>query len=209
VRATFIAAGRVALELLARPEVAKAWDEPSALTAFSVRGLAGHLTRAAGSVEAYLDREEPPALHLIDAAHYYAQAIGTGDPASDVHAAIRQRGEEAAADGHGPLVHAFGAQLDRLADRLSHEPVTRRVRVYGDLVLPLDDYLVTRLIEVAVHVDDLAVSVGVPTPDLPAGVFEEAIRCLVGVGRVRHGNLAVLRALSRRERDDADALRVL
>jgi len=32
---------------------------------------------------------------------------------------------------------------------------------------------------------------------------------LVGVARIRHGDLAVLRALTRRERDQAQALRVL
>jgi hypothetical protein len=208
-RAMFLATSRVAVDLLGQPEVAKAWDEPSALDQFSVRGLAGHLARAAGSAEAYLDREEPPAEHVIDAAQYYAAALGTVDITSDQHAAIRQRGEEAAAKGHGSLVRDFAAQVDRLAARLPQEPPGRRVRVFGDLVLLLDDYLLTRLIELCVHMDDVAVSVGLPPADLPPGAHEEAIACLVDVGRARHGDLAVLRALSRRERDTADALRVL
>ncbi|HZQ28032.1 MAG TPA: maleylpyruvate isomerase N-terminal domain-containing protein [Acidimicrobiales bacterium] len=208
-RAMFLATSRVALDLLGRPEVGKAWDEPSALAEFTVRGLAGHLTRAVGSVEAYLDRDEPPADQVIDAAHYYAAALATVDITSDQHAAIRQRGEEAAAGGHGRLVQGFAAQLDRMAVRLPREAPGRRVQVFGDLVLVLDDYLLTRLIELSVHMDDLAVSVGVPPPDLPPGAYEEAIACLVDVGRARHGDLAVLRALSRRERDGVDALRVL
>ncbi len=36
-----------------------------------------------------------------------------------------------------------------------------------------------------------------------------AIEALVDVARVRHGDLAVLRALTRRERDSSEALRVL
>jgi hypothetical protein len=36
-----------------------------------------------------------------------------------------------------------------------------------------------------------------------------AVETLVEVARLRHGDTAVLRALSRRERDPADALRVL
>ena len=36
-----------------------------------------------------------------------------------------------------------------------------------------------------------------------------AIDVLVGVARIRHGDMAVLRALARRERDQVQALRVL
>ncbi len=42
-----------------------------------------------------------------------------------------------------------------------------------------------------------------------AGVTEVAIATLLGVGRVRHGDQAVLRALARPERDPVLALRVL
>jgi hypothetical protein len=71
------------------------------------------------------------------------------------------------------------------------------------------EYLRTRLVEFAVHVDDLAVSVGVPTPDLGSAADDEAIDVLVGIARIRHGDVAVLRALARRERDDVQALRVI
>jgi hypothetical protein len=78
-----------------------------------------------------------------------------------------------------------------------------------DRVLTLDDYLVTRLIELLVHTDDLAVSVGLPSPDFPLAASRPAIAALVDVAILRHGDDAVLRALSRRERDAVDALRVL
>jgi hypothetical protein len=64
-------------------------------------------------------------------------------------------------------------------------------------------------VELVVHADDLAASVGVePTPPQPAATAV-AIDVLVGVARVRHGDMAVLRALARRERDTVRALRVL
>jgi hypothetical protein len=211
-RQTFLAAARLAADVLARPEVAAQWDGQSALAEFTVRGLAGHLVRAVGSTEAYLDRDEPPADHVIDAARYYRKAVGPSDVvdlASPLHQSIRQRGEDAAAAGHEALVADFAVMLDRMAQRLDAEPPGRRVRVYQDLVLSLDQYLVTRLIELLVHIDDLCVSVGVDTPGLPADAADAAVATLVGVARLNHGDLAVLRALTRRERSDDRVLRVL
>src|SRR5438309_1811510 len=65
------------------------------------------------------------------------------------------------------------------------------------------------LAQMTVHADDLAVSVGVEPPRLPFLATTIAIETLVAVARHRHGDIAVLRALARRERDDIDALRVL
>jgi hypothetical protein len=59
---------------------------------------------------------------------------------------------------------------------------------------------VTRLLEIAVHTDDLAVSVGVPTPSLPAAVLDPVLHLLLRLAARRHGPTAVLRALSRAER---------
>ena len=72
----------------------------------------------------------------------------------------------------------------------------------------LDEYLRTRLVELTVHIDDLAISVDV-APSVPAEAYAAAMDVLVAVGRRRHGDLAVLRALTRRERDQVEALRVL
>ncbi len=55
----------------------------------------------------------------------------------------------------------------------------------------------------------LAVSLHLDLPDLPVEAAGLAITTLVDVARLRHGDLAVLRALTRRERDAASALRVL
>lgn len=208
VRAAFLDAGRVAADLLASREVESAWERESALPEFSVRGLAGHLLRATGSVNAYLDRPKPEAAP-VSAAEYYVQAVEEPDIHSDVHRAIRQRGEEEAADGYDAVRDRSYELLETLRKRLGAEPPDRKVRAYKDLVLRIDDYLVTRLIELSVHVDDLAVSVGVPPPDLPPDALRLSIDTLVEVARSKHGDLAVLRALTRRERDQVKALRVL
>ena len=209
VRPVFLEAVEAARPLLSSPALAARWDEPSVLERLSLRGLAGHLLRAMTSVEAYLDRPEPPAELVISAAAYYSAVVSETDLDGEVHTAIRRRGEESAAGGPTALAADWAAATSRLRARLEEEPPTRRVRVYQDLVLSLDDYLVSRLIELCVHADDLAASLGQPAPALPGAAPALAIATLVAVARLRHGDAAVLRALTRRERDTAGALRVL
>jgi hypothetical protein len=64
----------------------------------------------------------------------------------------------------------------------------------------LDGFLVTRLVELLAHADDLAASAGIPTPDLPPDAVILVTSCLTDVARRRHGDLAVLRTMARRER---------
>jgi uncharacterized protein (TIGR03083 family) len=208
-RRLFLEASDVALRLLRSPETSDAWESPSVLREFSVRGLAGHLARATTSVEAYLDRDRRPAGEPFSAARYYAAVLTTSDITHPFHAAVRDRGEKEAERGHEGLIEHFSSSLERLRSRLQDEPEDRLIKVFQDVVLPLNEYLATRLVETCVHVDDLAASVGLPTPELPAGAVEMANSVLIEVARLRHGDLAVLRALSRRERDEIEALRVL
>lgn len=208
-RAAFLDSAEVAPSVLARPEVARFWEAPSALRLLSVRGLAGHLVRGATTVEVYLDRPEP-AGEPVSAAEYYARALPEdGDITGPIHTAIRERGEEQAAAGPERVAEDAAAACARMRDRLASEPVGRLMSVYKDTVVRLEDYLRTRLLELTLHVDDLCVSVGVPTPHLPPAATAAAIDTLLDVARLRHGDLAVLRALARRERDPAAVLRVM
>jgi hypothetical protein len=63
-------------------------------------------------------------------------------------------------------------------------------------------------VELVVHIDDLAGSVGLPTPDLPDLATDLVISCLAGVARRRHGDLEVVRALARHERAHSDVFPV-
>jgi hypothetical protein len=208
IRTTFLASSQLALDLVRSPVVARRWDEPSALREFSVRGLVGHLFRATGSVDAYLNRPEPKG-PAIDAPTYLSEAVDVPDIYSELHRSVRQRGEEASAKGHAALVRSWTSLLQRMEERLESEPPHRSVEVFKGLVLSLDDYLVTRVVELVVHIDDVAESVESPAPQLPVEAYDVAIDCLVRMGRLRHGDPAVVRALARRERDSVDALRVL
>jgi hypothetical protein len=75
--------------------------------------------------------------------------------------------------------------------------------VAGDLVLAIDDYLATRVVELVVHADDLAVSLGVDPPPPPPAAARLAEHVLLDIARHRHGDTALLRALARRERTSA------
>ena len=93
--------------------------------------------------------------------------------------------------------------------RLAQEPADRlmTVRHQGHTLL-LDEYLRTRCVELAVHTEDLALSVSSDVRT-PGTTLTAAVDVLVGAARNRRGDAEVLHALARRERDGHDALRVL
>ncbi len=206
-RKTWLEAAVAARAVLAAPETAARWDGPSVIAEFTVRGLAGHLSRAVFTVEDYLNTL-PPTGAPIPAEAYFPAVLTTRDLASPLHTKIRERGEAEAAEGPASLLAAVDAALRRIVPRLEAEPPDRTLAVFTGLVMRLDDYLVTRMVELTVHTDDLALSVGVATPTWPRAVTEVVIGHLVAAARRTHGDLAVLRALTRRERDTVDALRI-
>lgn len=200
----------------ATPALVERFDRPSVLREFTVRGLAGHLLRAMTSVAGYLDRPEPAAADpgqgraVVSAAAYYAAVLGGDtDIQSDLHRSVRQRGVEAAPGAPGDFAHEWGEIAGDLVSRIRAEPPQRLIEVYGGLVLRLDEYLLTRLVELVIHGDDLAVSLGVAPPALSSDATGLVIATLVEVARLRHGDTAVVSALARRERDAVEALRVI
>ena len=62
------------------------------------------------------------------------------------------------------------------------------------------DFVLTRTMEVLVHSDDLAASIGVETPRFPDEAADAVLALLASVAAERHGQVAVLRALSRPQR---------
>jgi hypothetical protein len=65
-----------------------------------------------------------------------------------------------------------------------------------------DDFLLTRMLEIVVHCNDLALSVGIPLPEFPAEVFAPVRDLLVRLAVSRHGQSAVISTLTRRERTE-------
>lgn len=211
IRSVFLDACDAARPLLTSDSVGDLWEEPSALAQMTVGSLAGHLMRAVTSVDAYLDKAVTDVGSVLDAPGYYASIEGLigENLGSDLHTAIRQRASSAAESGHAGVVERWDEAVDRLRHRLPTEPRDRRLPALGGRLIGLDDYLVTRIVELTVHSEDLAVSVGANPPAFSREATGAVIDCLVGVARVRHGDEAVITALSRRERDTVNALRVL
>ncbi len=206
-RNLYLQTATVTTELVADPSVAERWEDQSVLPHFGVGGLAGHLARSVLQVEWYLDADVGDA-EPVTASEYYAGLEGVHDADSELNTAVRQRGEEVALDGPTALADRTAAALERLTTRLPAEPDDRRVEAIGRVLL-LDEYLKTRLVEMTVHMDDLGLSVGLSPPEAPADAYGVAIVTLVEVATRRHGPVAILRALTRHERQGTEILRVL
>jgi hypothetical protein len=206
VRDLYLEAGNAVLELVSRDDVARAWDQPSALSELTVGALVGHLVRSILLVETILDRPQPDG-PVITAIEYYAALQGIDDLHSELNVGVRERADEVAAAGRDAVVEQTAEALTKLRTRLATERETRLVEAFSGRALIIDEYLVTRLVEMVVHVDDLAVTLDISTPDL--GLAQNVvIETLTAVARVRAGDLAVLRALTRRERDPGNVFPV-
>ncbi|MFD3504962.1 maleylpyruvate isomerase N-terminal domain-containing protein [Streptomyces sp. NPDC058678] len=196
----FLDTAAVTSRLLRSPVLAERWEQPSALAEFRVSALAGHLARALFNVERWLAELPPAGGRPIDAVAYFLSGAGPAPHLEDaVPRHIREVGEQEAAGGPAALAGEFDAARARLAAQLPAMPLDRPVGVFAH-VLPLDQCLLTRLVELVVHLDDLAVSLEEPTPSVPAQATDLVIACLTRIAVARHGVLPVMRTLARRER---------
>jgi hypothetical protein len=197
------AAGTVA-PLLRDPAVAAAWDGPSALAEFTVRGLAGHLASQIFMVGNGLAGSSSAQDAISVSEHYKRVAWIDAPPDSEFNTTIRANGEQAGSVGAGGLADQVEAAVRDQAYALPPAPGGHRVTApSGEWSLTLDDFVLTRLMEVAVHSDDLAVSVGIETPTLSDDAVMPVVNLLAGIALRRHGQVAILRALTRRERAPA------
>ncbi|MGW6579657.1 maleylpyruvate isomerase N-terminal domain-containing protein [Streptomyces globisporus] len=209
IRKTYLKAAERAVQLLATEQVARCWETESVLPGMSVGGLAGHLARSVLQVEWFLDGQVVGA-EPVSPVRYYARLADTSLPDSALNVGVRARSEETAAAGPAVVAEQARAAWVRLSQRLGMESADRRVAVLhrpGEEML-LDGYLQTRCVELAVHLDDLALSVDASCR-VPDAALAIAVDVLVAAARDRHGDQAVLHALARRERDVDQALRVL
>jgi hypothetical protein len=182
------------------------WSDPTVVPPYLVGELVGHIFSTASATERYLDAE-PPTEPPVPAGLYYVGALPLQD-AVEVHAGIRARGAKLSERGAAALAVEAAALHERLRARLESEPAERVVEVMGGTVLTLDGYLETRIVELVVHLDDLAATLGEDF-ELPDDAVAIAITYLVDICRGRNGDLAVLRALARQERGDVNVLRAL
>ena len=200
-RAAYLSAADTVLELLSREEVAAAWPDPSALEQWTVGGLAAHLAGQVLNVQRLLELPEP-GLEPIALDDHYAHASwvtsGVDDP---VNTSIREGGEREAAGGPQDLLAKVVDARAAIADRFVTEPDDRVVLIpWQGWALSLDDFLTTRMMEIVVHSDDLAASVAIEAPPQARAVLDPVLGLLTRLAVRRHGQSAVVAALSRVER---------
>ncbi|MEV5541103.1 maleylpyruvate isomerase N-terminal domain-containing protein [Saccharopolyspora shandongensis] len=202
IREAYLQAAASTAAVLGDPAVADAWDRPSALAEFSVRGLAGHLASQVLFVPRVLAAAEPEE-EPVPLLGYYAKSEWIGaDVNAEVNVRLREMGEGLATEGAAALVAEVDSVVRDLRSALPATPADRAV-AFSRRVLRIDDFLITRMMEIAVHSDDLASSVGIATPELPSEVYDPVLALLSQLAVRRHGQTAVLRALSRAERAPA------
>lgn len=198
--AAFVSAASISLELIRSREVADHWSEPSVLPKMSIGALACHLGRqAVRAAELLPVATDVPPLDSAEA-HYNSAAWVTStspdDPPND-----RGIDDADAALGITALEHRATDALDS----------ARRILAAGDArdvvlipwqgwALRRDDFLLTRLLEIVVHTDDLALSIGVQPPTFPDDAFTPVLELLTRLAVGRHGQSAVISTLTRRER---------
>lgn len=203
-RAAFLQCVDTSWELASDPEVARAWDRDSSCTGMTVGGLAHHLLWQAVNTAGFLDTpagsQEPIRLlqHYEQARWVSESQQGRTDPG-------QTEADNTAADaGHDAVLTQARAAIDSLPALLERprEPDTVHITWQG-WSLATDDFLTTRMMELMVHGDDLASSVGLPTPTYPDVAARAVVGLLSGVALRRHGATALVRALSRPQRAPA------
>lgn len=204
IRQSYLVAAASAVSLLRDPAVAASWDKPSALMEFSVAGLAGHLAHQLVRVGDVLSPGERAGEPITLIEHFSRSPWVQAGLDHESNLSVRRGGEASAAAGPAVLVERAQALHEMQSATLAAQPADLVVFLpWSGWSLRLDDFLLTRLVELVVHSDDLAASVGAETPDLPASVIEPVVELLARLAVHRHGATAVIRALSRAERAPA------
>jgi Mycothiol maleylpyruvate isomerase N-terminal domain len=209
----FIRTGLDLFELASQPEVAAHWKEPSALERMSVGAVAAHGLGILEQILGDCERPEPATPRFLGIVEYTraARLDKREDLDSKGHEMLIGGAETRAAAGpEAILAHAAG-WLEELKwmlpamDPNKHVYLPRMPPMAG----PLAMMVANRTVELVVHMDDLAVSVGLPTPPITPQAGAMALTVLLSVARKMNTDLEVIRVMARAERAKPDAARAI
>lgn len=130
-----------------------AWSRP-ALGEWNVRELAAHTLRAYSTIEQYLGAEPTVDRPLADAGEYYRTVLAD----SSIHAAVRQRGQEAGRSLTDPVGMAE-VLAQRVLALVAGSADDEVINTFAGQIT-LTEYLATRTVELAVHTLDLQRATG-------------------------------------------------
>jgi hypothetical protein len=198
-RTPFADAVAVATRLVLRPEVADRWASESACPDMSVGALARHLVSEWFNAERLLRAPagDPP---ITVWEHYQRAAWVNGGPDDEANVGIRRGSEEYAAEGPEAMRTLIGTLTPALREVLAAGREGSARIPWQGWSLTEHDLLLTRLMEIVVHSDDLAASVGLEPPEFPAEVVVPVLDLLTGLALRRHGATALVRTLTRPQR---------
>lgn len=212
-QATEIPASRAVLEafgpvlgLLRHPNVRDRWAEQSACAGMTVGALAAHIglqathlatAVAAGGGQGDGDDGE---VELVGVVEHYVRAPWRGvDPDAAPNRVVRDRSETLAQAGHESVLDQFESDCAMYVGTLGRAP-RRFVLPWTRYAMTFDDFVLTRMLEFVVHVDDLAASIDTEPPSFTPEVFGPVSRLLLNVAERSHGQTALVRALTRAQR---------
>ncbi|MGO4596625.1 maleylpyruvate isomerase N-terminal domain-containing protein [Terrabacter sp. 2RAF25] len=199
-RGAFLAAVDHVAAIVARDDVAAAWGEPSALPEWSVGGLVAHLASQPVIAVELLRADPWPDSITIDE-HYRRSAWVQAGVDGDVNVSIRAGGDAQAVAGRDAVLAGVAEAREALPELLAAQPAERAVLIpWAGWALRRDDFLTGRMMEVVVHGEDVAASLGFDSPPLPDEVLAPVLSLLTRLAVRRHGQGALVSALSRAER---------
>jgi hypothetical protein len=208
--AAFADSGARAHTVLATDAVRDAWLDASVLPEMTVGDVAGHLLAVLIMFDRRYELAVPPGVVPSDpgGAGYVTVRLGrAADLDLDPFRIPREGGRRVAARGHAAAVERFGGLLTGLDARLRADDPDRAILVADDTATTMRAFTTTRVVELVVHADDLAESVGTAIPPPAADASEIVIGAFVASTRHRVGDARTIRALA--GRCDADDLRAL
>lgn len=152
-----------AWRVITDPAVATRWEEPSVLPRMTVGALAGHLLAVVRTFERRCEMPTTRTATVVDPAAGYVQVrlAVEADLDEPGFRSVREGAARVAVRGPELVLEASRACTTRLVDRLRADPPAFVQLPDPTLVSTLRDYTITRVVEVVIHTDDLAVSVGV------------------------------------------------
>ena len=201
--AAFQLAADAFVSLLGHDQLQTRWNDPSALTGYSVGELVAHVASATARAESFLVTEPPVGVEPVSLGGYYGTLkITTAEDAdSFVHAYIKSIAEAEAARPPLEVVAQLETTISSISTLLATAEPTAilDLRPLPQTAMAAEDYMATRVVELLVHGMDLAASFDM-SMTLPPAAVDVVVEILVATARSQHGDLAVLTALTRSER---------
>jgi len=199
-RSAATAAVDLLTDLVGSAQVADAWKQESVLPGMTVGGLARHLVSQPECAVEFLTTPRPPETVVLTLVGHYDRVDWLHASADAIeNTSIRDEFNQMGSAGHAESVEVLARSRKRLGVAIEAAGPTTYVP-WQDCALPTDDFLVVRLMEIVVHADDLACSVGMTAPAFSPEVLEPVLALLAALAARRRGQGALLRSLSRHER---------